>query len=113
MFAEIGEISEKRLGSFWKNLLDNLPPERHIGKDDDLQELLDDTNRLYNYFSSDSTSKIDFAEEIEPYWAAVRLPDESEKPEEDNEDEEPEEESEPWADFYEKSAPAEKSTSGG
>ena len=40
MFAEIGEISEKRLGSFWRNLLDNLPPERRVGKDDDLQELL-------------------------------------------------------------------------
>ena len=47
MFAEIGEISEKRLGSFWRNLLDNLPPERRVGEDDDLQELLDDTNRLY------------------------------------------------------------------
>ena len=113
MFAEIGEISEKRLGSFWRNLLDNLPPERRIGKDDDLQELLDDTSRLYNYFSSDSTPKIDFAEKIEPYWAAVRLPEESEEPEEYDEDEEPEEESEPWTDFYEKSAPAEKPTSGG
>ena len=113
MFAEIGEISEKRLGSFWRNLLDNLPPERRVGKDDDLQELLDDTSRLYNYFSSDSTPKIDFAEEIEPYWAAVRLPDEPEEPEENDEDEEPEEESEPWTDFYEKSAPAEKPTSGG
>ena len=113
LFAEIGEISEKRLGSFWRNLLDNLPPERRIGKDDDLQELLDDTSRLYNYFSSDSTPKIDFAEEIEPYWASVRLPDEPEEPEEDDEDEEPEEESEPWTDFYEKSAPAEKPTSGG
>ena len=51
LFAEIGEISEKRLGSFWRNLLDNLPPERCVGKDDDLQELLDDTSRLYNYFS--------------------------------------------------------------
>ena len=106
MFAEIGEISEKRLGSFWRNLLDNLPPERRIGKDDDLQELLDDTNRLYNYFSSDSTPKIDFAEEIEPYWASVRLPEESEEAEEDDEDEEPEEESEPWTDYYEKTVPA-------
>ena len=42
LFAEIGEISEKRLGSFWRNLLDNLPPERRVGKDDDLQELLDE-----------------------------------------------------------------------
>ena len=109
MFAEIGEISEKRLGSFWRNLLDNLPPERRVGKDNDLQELLDDTSRLYNYFSSDSTPKIDFAEEIEPYWALVRLPDEPEEPEEDDEDEEdaePEEESKPWTDFYEKTAPA-------
>ena len=32
MFAEIGEISEKRLGSFWRNLLDNLSPERRAGK---------------------------------------------------------------------------------
>ena len=106
MFAEIGEISEKRLGSFWRNLLDNLPPERRVGKDDDLQELLDDTSRLYNYFSSDSTPKIDFAEEIEPYWAAVRLPDEPQEPEEDDEDEEPEEEFEPWTDYYEKTVPA-------
>ena len=113
LFAEIGEISEKRLGSFWRNLLDNLPPERRIGKDDDLQELLDDTNRLYNYFRDDSAPEIDFAKEIEPYWAAIRLPEEPEEPEEDDEDEEPEEESEPWTDFYEKSAPAEKPTSGG
>ena len=113
MFAEIGEISEKRLGSFWRNLLDNLPPERRVGKDDDLQELLDDTGRLYNYFSSDCTPKIDFSEKLEPYWAAIRLPDEPEEPEEYEEDEEPEEELEPWTDFYEKSAPAEKPTSGG
>lgn len=109
MFAEIGEISEKRLGSFWRNLLDNLPPERRVGKDDDLQELLDDMSRLYNYFSSDSTPKIDFAEKIEPYWASVRLPDEPEEPEEDDEDEEdaePEKESKPWTDFYEKTVPA-------
>lgn len=106
MFVEIGEISEKRLGSFWRNLLDNLPPERRVGKDNDLQELLDDTNRLYNYFSNDSTPKIDFAEEIEPYWASVRLPEESEEPEEYDEDEEPEEESKPWTDFYEKTVPA-------
>ena len=105
LFAEIGEISEKCLGSFWRNLLDNLPPERRIGKDDDLQELLDDMSQLYNYFSSDSTPKIDFAEKIEPYWAAVRLPDESEEPEEDDEDEEPEEESEPWTDYYKKTEP--------
>ena len=108
MFAEIGEISEKRLGSFWRNLLDNLPPERRVGKDDDLQELLDDTNRLYNYFRDDSAPEIDFAKEIEPYWAAIRLPEEPEEAEEYDEDEEPEEESKPWTDFYEKSAPAEK-----
>ena len=109
MFAEIGEISEKRLGSFWRNLLDNLPPERRVGKDDDLQELLDDTSRLYNYFSSDSTPIIDFAKEIEPYWAAIRIQEESEEAEEAeeyDEDEEPEEESEPWTDFYEKTVPA-------
>ena len=106
MFAEIGEISEKRLGSFWRNLLDNLPPERRVGKDDDLQELLDDTSRLYNYFSSDSTPIIDFAKEIEPYWAAFRLPEEPEEAEEYDEDEEPEEESKPWTDFYEKTVPA-------
>ena len=86
----------------WACLLytSNLPPERCVGKDDDLQELLDDTSRLYNYFSSDSTPKIDFAEEIEPYWASVRLPEESEEPEEYDEDEEPEEESVPWTDYY-------------
>ena len=106
MFAETGEISEKRLGSFWRNLLDNLPPERRVGKDDDLQELLDDTSRLYNYFSSDSTPKIDFAEKIEPYWAAIRLPEEPEEAEEYDEDEEPEEELEPWTDYYGEAAPA-------
>ena len=109
MFAEIGEISEKRLGSFWRNLLDNLPPERRVGTDDDLQELLDDTSRLYNYFSSDSTPIIDFAKEIEPYWAAIRIQEESEEAEEAeeyDEDEEPEEESEPWTDYYEKTVPA-------
>ncbi len=107
MFAEIGGISEKRLGSFWRNLLDNLPPERRVGKDDDLQELLDDTNRLYNYFRSDSTPVIDFAKEIEPYWAsAIRLPEEAEEDDEYDEDEEPEEESAPWTDFYEKTVPA-------
>ena len=59
---------------------------------------------------------IDFAKEIEPYWAAIRIQEESEEAEEAeeyDEDEEPEEESEPWTDFYEKSAPAEKPTSGG
>ena len=105
LFAEIGEISEKRLGSFWKELLDELPQDRRVGKDNDLQELLDDTSRLYNYFISDSTPKIDFAEKIEPYWASVRLPDEPEEPEEDDEDEEPEEESEPWTDYYKKTEP--------
>ena len=105
LFAEIGEISEKRLGSFWRNLLDNLPPERRVGKDDDLQELLDDTNRLYNYFRDDSAPEIDFAKEIEPYWAAIRLPEEPEEAEEYDEDEEPGEESEPWKNYYEKAAP--------
>ena len=106
LFAEIGEISEKRLGSFWKELLDELPQDRRVGKDNDLQELLDDTSRLYNYFISDSTPKIDFAEKIEPYWASVRLPEEPEEAEEYDEDEEPEEESKPWTDFYEKTVPA-------
>ena len=106
LFAEIGEISEKRLGSFWKELLDELPQGRRVGKDNDLQELLDDTSRLYNYFISDSTPKIDFAEKIEPYWASVRLPDEPEEAEEYDEDEEPEEESKPWTDYYEKTVPA-------
>ena len=105
LFAEIGEISEKCLGSFWRNLLDNLPPERRVGKDDDLQELLDDTSRLYNYFRDDSAPGIDFAKEIEPYWAAIRLPEEPEKAEEYDEDEEPGEESEPWKNYYEKAAP--------
>lgn len=106
LFAEIGEISEKRLGSFWKELLDELPQDWRVGKDNDLQELLDDTSRLYNYFISDSTPKIDFAEKIEPYWASVRLPDEPEEAEEYDEDEEPEEESKPWTDYYEKTVPA-------
>ncbi len=106
LFAEIGEISEKRLGSFWKNLLDNLPPERRVGKDDDLQELLDDTSRLYNYFRDDSAPGIDFAKEIEPYWAAIRLPEEPEEAEEYDEDEEPEEELEHWTDYYGEAAPA-------
>ena len=105
MFAEIGEISEKRLGSFWRNLLDNLPPERRVGKDDDLQELLDDTSCLYNYFRDDSAPEIDFAKEIEPYWAAIRLPEEPEEAEEYDEDEEPEEESKPWTDYYKKTGP--------
>ena len=105
LFAEIGEISEKCLGSFWRNLLDNLPPERRVGKDDDLQELLDDTSRLYNYFRDDSAPGIDFAKEIEPYWAAIRLPEEPEEAEEYDEDEEPGEESEPWKNYYEKAAP--------
>ena len=106
LFEEYGAISERRFGSFWRNLLDNLPPERRVGKDDDLQELLDDTSRLYNYFSSDSTPKIDFAEKIEPYWAAIRLPEEPEEAEEYDEDEEPEEELEPWTDYYGEAAPA-------
>lgn len=106
LFEEYGAISERRFGSFWRNLLDNLPPEHRIGKDDDLQELLDDTNRLYNYFCDDSAPGINFAKEIEPYWAAIRLPEEPEEAEEYDEDEEPEEESKPWTDFYEKTVPA-------
>ena len=62
LFEEYGAISERRFDSFWSNLLDNLPPERRIGKDDDLQELLDDTNRLYNYFRDDSAPEIDFCQ---------------------------------------------------
>ena len=57
--------------------------------------------------------EIDFAKEIEPYWAAIRLPEETEEPEEDDEDEEPEEESEPWTEYYEKEAPAKGSAGGG
>lgn len=106
LFEEYGAISENCLGTFWKGLLDELPPERRVGKDDDLQELLDDTNRLYNYFRDDSAPEIDFAKEIEPYWAAIRLPEELEEPEEYDEDDEPEEELEPWTDYYEKAAPA-------
>ena len=106
LFEEYGAISERRFGSFWRNLLDNLPPEHRIGKDDDLQELLDDTNRLYNYFCDDSAPGINFAKEIEPYWAAIRLPEEPEEAEEYDEDEEPEEESKPWTDYYEKTVPA-------
>ena len=105
IFEEIGVIRSDRLGSFWMELLYSLPPERRVGKDADLQELLDDTSRLYNYFRDDSAPEIDFAKEIEPYWAAIRLPDESQEPEEYDEDEEPEEESEPWKNYYEKAAP--------
>lgn len=113
LFEEYGVISEARLGSFWKGLLDELPQERRVGKDTDLQELLNDASRLYNYFG---TAEIDFAEEIEPYWAAIRLPEETEEteePEEYDEDEEPEEESEPWTDYYKKPEPAEKSVESG
>ena len=110
LFEEYGVISENRLGSFWKGLLDELPQERRVGKDADLQELLNDASRLYNYFG---TAKIDFAEEIEPYWAAIRLPEEAEEPEEYDEDEKPEEESEPWTDYYGKPEPAEKSVETG
>ena len=113
LFEEYGVISETRLGSFWKGLLDELPRERRVGKDADLRELLNDANRLYNYFRDDSAPEIDFAKEIEPYWAAIRLPGETEEPEEDDEGEEPEEESEPWTEYYEKEAPAEGSAGGG
>ena len=113
LFEEYGVISETRLGSFWKGLLDELPQERRVGKDADLQELLDDTSRLYNAFRSKSAADADFAESIEPYWAAIRLPEEAEEPEEYDEDEEPEEESEPWTDYYGKPEPAEKSVESG
>ena len=106
LFEEYGVISETRLGSFWRGLLDELPRERRVGKDADLRELLNDASRLYNYFRDDSAPGIDFAKEIEPYWAAIRLPEEQEEAEEYDEDEEPEEESKPWTDFYEKTVPA-------
>ena len=109
LFEEYGVISETCLGSFWKGLLDELPQERRVGKDADLQELLNDTSRLYNTFRSQSAADADFAESIEPYWAAIRLPEELEEPEGSDEDEEPEEEFEPWVDYYGKPEPAEKS----
>ena len=89
-----------------------MPSERRVGKDDDLQELLDDTNRLHNYFSSENVPQIDFSEKIELYWATIRLPENSEKPKEVegyDEDEESEEESEPWTDYYEKAVPSDNS----
>ena len=106
LFEEYGVISQTRLGSFWKELLDELPQERRVGKDADLQGLLDDTSRLYNAFRSQGTADADFAKEIEPYWEAIRLPEEAEEPEEYDEDEEPEEETKPWTDYYEKTEPA-------
>ena len=106
IFEEIGVIRRDRLGSFWMELLYGLPPERRVGKDADLQELLDDTSRLYNYFRNDDTPEMDYAAAIEPYWAKIRLPEESEESDEDEDAEaEPEEESKLWTDFYEKPEP--------
>ena len=93
IFEEIGVIRSDRLGSFWMELLYSLPPERRVGKDADLQELLDDTSRLYNYFRDDDTPEIDYAALIEPYWAKIRLPEESEE-ESDADEEEPDEDTE-------------------
>ena len=97
IFEEIGVIRSDRLGSFWMELLYSLPPERRVGKDADLQELLDDTSRLYNYFRDDNTPEMDYAAAIEPYWAKIRLPenaeeesDEGEEGPDEDEDEEPE-----------------------
>ena len=107
IFEEIGVIRSDRLGSFWMELLYSLPPERRVGKDDDLQELLDDTSRLYNYFRDDDTPEMDYAAAIEPYWAKTRLPEEAEEEtdvEEPDEDEELEDES---------AAPEKKLTGGG
>ena len=60
--------------------------------------------------NGDGAAQIDFVKGSEPYWAAIRLPEE---PEEYDEDEEPEEESEPWTDYYKKPEPAEKSVETG
>ena len=95
LFEEIGVIKADRLGSFWMELLYSLPPERRVGKDADLQELLDDTSRLYNYFRDDDTApEIDYAAEIEPYWAKIRLPEAETNEDEEPEEDVPEEESE-------------------
>ena len=93
MFEEIGAIKEGLLGSFWMELLYSLPPERRVGKDADLQELLDDTSRLYNYFRDDDTPETDYAAAIEPYWAKIRLPENAEE-ESDEGEEEPDEDAE-------------------
>ena len=93
IFEEIGVIRSDRLGSFWMELLYSLPPERRVGKDADLQELLDDTSRLYNYFRDDDTPEMDYAALIEPYWAKIRLPEDSEE-ESDEGEEEPDEDAE-------------------
>ena len=108
LFEDIGVIRSDCLGSFWIELLYSLPPERRVGKDDDLQELLDDTNRLYNYFRDDSAPEIDYAALIEPYWAKIRLPEEPK--EASNEDEEPDEEDQTE---NESTVPEEKTASGG
>lgn len=75
LFEDVGVIREDRLGSFWRELLDQLPPERRIGRDPDLQQLLDGASRLYDAFRSKETPKADYAGALEPYWAAVRLPE--------------------------------------
>ena len=93
IFEEIGVIRSDRLGSFWMELLYSLAPERRVGKDADLQELLDDTSRLYNYFRDDDTPEMDYAALIEPYWAKIRLPEEAEE-ESDEEEDEPDEDAE-------------------
>lgn len=89
LFEEIGAIKTGLLGSFWMELLYRLPPERRVGKDADLQELLDDTSRLYNYFRNDGTPEMDYAAALEPYWAKIRLPEDAE--ESDADEEEPDE----------------------
>ena len=94
IFEEIGVIRSDRLGSFWMELLYNLPPERRVGKDADLQELLDDTSRLYNYFRDDDTPEMDYAAAIEPYWAKIRLTENAEE-EPELDEEEPDEDTEP------------------
>ena len=75
-------------------LLYSLPPERRVGKDADLQELLDDTSRLYNYFRDDDTPEMDYAAATEPYWAKIRLPEDAEE-EPELDEEEPDEATEP------------------
>lgn len=92
LFEEIGMIS----GSFWQELLDSLPPERRAGKDADLEELLDDTSRLYDHFRSDAAPEMDYAALIEPYWVGIRLPEGAEA---SDADEEPEEDEEPEDEF--------------
>lgn len=115
LYEEFGAISGSYLGLFWKESFNRLSRERRVGKDSDLEALLNDAGRLYNAFRGPDAREADLAQAIEPYWAAVRLPEEPEEDEEDDEDEEDEEEeademSEPWdprAHTYE-AVPAEK-----